>query len=171
MEDEDVRIVEAGTPEQVEDARRLFGEYASALGWDLTSGWIAEELATLPGPYAPPVGSLMVAYVGVEPAGALGLQRVPEGSRYETVDVSDSGELKRLYVRPEFRRHSLGRALMLRAEDEARARGYDALLLTTNAEMFPLAQNLYDTLGYVETAPYRNDMPWPAIRWMRKTLS
>jgi putative acetyltransferase len=165
-----VRIVEATTPDQIEDARRLFGEYASSLGWDLTSGWIAEELTRLPGSYAPPAGSLMVAYVGEEPAGALGLQPVPEKARFEDVDVTRSGELKRLFVRPDLRRHGVGAALMSRAEDEARARGYDALLLTTNGEMMPLAQRLYDSLGYVETPPYRSDMPWPAIRWMRKSL-
>jgi GNAT superfamily N-acetyltransferase len=171
MASESVHIREAATPHRVEDARRLFGEYAAALGWDLTSGHMAEELAGLPGPYTPPVGSLMVAYVGDEPAGALGLQLVPEIARFEEVDVARSGELKRLYTRPEFRKHGVGSALMLRAEEEARKRGYDSLLLTTNGDMFPFAQHLYDSLGYVETAPYRNDMPWPAIRWMRKDLT
>jgi putative acetyltransferase len=170
MGSHDVRIFEATTPEQLDDARRLFGEYASSLGWDLTSGWIAEELAALPGLYAPPAGSLMVSYVGDEPAGALGLQPVPMTARFEHVDVSHAGELKRLFVRPEFRRHGVGAALLSRAEDEARTRNYDALLLTTSAEMMPLAQHLYESLGYAETAPYRNDMPWPAIRWMRKQL-
>ena len=170
MPSSQVRILEAATPDRVADARTLLGEYATALGWDLTSGWIAEEMATLPGPYAPPAGSLLVAYVGDEPAGVLGLQPVPERVRSADVDVLHSGELKRLFVRPRFRRAGVGRALMLGSEDEARARGYDALLLTTSADMMPLAQHLYDSLGYVETAPYRNDMPWPAIRWMRKSL-
>lgn len=170
MNPEPVGIVEAQTPEQVDAVRQLFGEYASSLGWDLTAGWIADELVGLPGPYAPPTGSLMLARVGDDPAGALGLQVVPFKARFEDVDVSGSGELKRMFVRPEFRRHGVGRSLMEHAEAEARARGYDALLLTTNAEMFPLAQRLYDELGYVETAPYRNDMPYPGVRWMRKTL-
>jgi putative acetyltransferase len=171
MTSQKVRIVEASTPQQIDDARTLFGEYASSLGWDLTSGGIAEELATLPASYAPPAGSLLVAYVGDNPAGALGLQLVPEKARVDDVDVTRSGELKRLYVRPEYRAHGVGRAIMLRAEDEARARGYDATLLTTNAGMFPLAQSVYDRLGYVETVPYRNDMPWAGIRWMRKDLT
>jgi putative acetyltransferase len=170
MDRETVHIVEAGSPAQIDAVRHLFGEYASSLGWDLTAGWIAEELAGLPGPYAAPAGSLMLALVGDEPAGAVGLQVVPPKTRFGDVDVSGAGELKRLYVRPEYRRHGVGQALMRHAETEARDRGYDALLLTTNAEMFPLAQRLYDELGYVETAPYRNDMPYPGIRWMRKTL-
>ena len=122
-----VRIAEARSPQQLEDARTLLGEYASSLSWDLTSGWIAEELATLPGHYAPPAGSLMVAYTGDEPAGVLGLQPVPVNARFAHMDVTRSGELKRLFVRPEYRRSGVGRALMLRAEDEARGRGYDAL--------------------------------------------
>jgi putative acetyltransferase len=171
MESQQVRIVQASTPQQHEDARTLLGEYATSLGWDLTSGWIATELANVPGSYAPPAGALLVAYVGAEPAGVLGLQPVPATARFGHVDVTRSGELKRLFVRPEHRRHGVGQALMLRAEEEARERGYTALLLTTNAEMMPLAQHLYDSLGYVETAPYRSDMAWPDIRWMRKELS
>lgn len=170
MNTDAVRIVEATTPDQVDDVRRLFGEYASALGWDVSAGWIAEEMAGLPGTYAPPSGSLLLAYVEGEPAGALGLQPVPEASRVEGQGAEHAGELKRLFVRPEFRRHSVGRALMERAEAEGGARGYDRLLLTTSAEMMPLAQRFYDSLGYEETAPYRIDMPYPDIRWMRKGL-
>ncbi|HEY5432999.1 MAG TPA: hypothetical protein VIL06_06295, partial [Coriobacteriia bacterium] len=94
MTSQQVRIVQASTPQQFEDARTLLGEYASSLGWDLTSGWIAEELATVPGHYAPPAGSLTVAYVGDEPAGVLGLQPVPVSARFEHMDVMRSGELK-----------------------------------------------------------------------------
>ena len=166
----DVRIAQAETPEQVDDARTLFGEYATDLGWDLSSGRLAGEMASLPGPYSPPEGALLVAYVDGTPAGALGLQRVPPETRIEGVDVETSGELKRLFVHPDFRRAGVGRAIMQAAEAAARARGYTQLLLTTNADMMPLAQGLYDSLGYVETVPYRNDMPWPAIRWMRKEL-
>ena len=60
---------------------------------------------------------------------------------------------------------------MRRAETEALARGYDGLVLTTSAEMMPLAQHFYEALGYAETAPYRDDMPYPNIRWMRKDLT
>jgi putative acetyltransferase len=163
-------VTDATSCEDVDDVRLIFGEYATSLGWDLTAGWIAEELAGLPGPYSPPAGSLLLARVGGSAAGAVGLQLVPEKSRCGDVDVSRSGELKRLFVRPEFRRHGVAMALMVQAEQEALTRGYDSLLLTTSADMFPLAQGLYDSLGYVETIPYRNDMPYPGIRWMRKTL-
>jgi putative acetyltransferase len=164
-------VSEAVNGEDIAAVRDLFAEYASSLGWDVTAGWIAAELAELPGPYAPPAGSLLLARVSGAAAGAMGLQIVPLDSRVEGVGVERAGELKRLFVRPESRRHGVGAALMRRAEEEARARGYDSLLLTTSAEMMPLAQGLYDSLGYAETAPYRGDMPYPGIRWMRKDLA
>jgi putative acetyltransferase len=166
-----VVIVEASSPEEVEAARLLFREYGESLGWDASSGgWLTDEIAALPGPYAPPRGSLMLAYVDGEPAGALGLQPVPEGARIPGVGAETAGELKRMFVRPESRRRGIGRALLVRAADEARARGYDSLVLTTSPEMMPLAQHLYETVGYEETVPYRDDMPYPHIRWMRLWL-
>lgn len=95
---------------------------------------------------------------------------MPEPARIPDVGAETAGELKRLFVRPDARRHGVGRALMERAELEAKSRGYDALVLTTSPEMMPLAQGLYDAMGYCETVPYRDDMPWPQIRWMRKEL-
>jgi putative acetyltransferase len=166
-----LRIIEAASPGHIDTARRLFGEYASSLGWDLSDSRIAHEMARLPGSFAPPNGSLMLAYVGDEPAGVLGLQPVPEPCRVGGTGADRAGELKRLFVRPEFRRYGVARALMQRAEAEAHARGYDGLVLTTNAEMMPLAQPLYDSLGYVETVPYRDDMLWPDLLWMRKELT
>ena len=59
---------------------------------------------------------------------------------------------------------------MLRAEAEARDRRCDSVVLTTSPTMMPLAQPLYESLGYTDFRPYRNDMPWPSIRWMRKAL-
>jgi putative acetyltransferase len=166
-----VRIVEAESPAELEAARDLLRDYAVSLGWDPGSGgWIADEMAGLPGPYARPRGSLLLAYAGDEPAGVMGLQPVPEGVRIPGAGADTAGELKRLYVRPAYRRLGIARSLMRRGESEARARGYDALVLTTNAEMMPLAQGLYDSLGYELMAPYRNDMEWPDIRWMRLPL-
>ena len=164
-------IIEACTPDEIAAAGSLFAQYATSLGWDPSAGgWIADEIASLPGPYAPPRGSLMLAMLDGEPVGALGLQPVPEKARIPGVGAEAAGELKRLFVRPEARGRGVGRALMERAEQEARSRGYDALVLTTSAEMMPLAQRLYDALGYCESAPYRDDMRWPDIRWMRKGL-
>ena len=165
-----VHIVEASSAEQIAAVRALFSAYAASLGWDDSDGRLSAELDGLPGTYSPPAGSLMLALVADEPAGAIGLQVVPEFARIPGTGAETTGELKRLFVADRFRCFGVGRALMLRAESEAIDRGYDSLVLTTNAEMFPLAQGLYDTLGYVETVPYRDDMPWPDIRWLRKPV-
>ncbi|HSK47420.1 MAG TPA: GNAT family N-acetyltransferase [Coriobacteriia bacterium] len=164
-------IIEATQPAEIASVRALFLRYAEDLGWDLASGGhFAEEIENLPGPYAPPRGALLLALVDGVPAGALGLQPVPEQALIPNIGAERFGELKRLFVGTEYRRYGVGRALMLRSAEEARARGYSALVLTTSAEMMPLAQGLYDSLGYETTEPYRDDMPWPAIRWLRLDL-
>ena len=171
MSEATLRIIEASNPGEFAAASRLFLEYAESLGWDLSSGGrFADEIREPPGPYAPPRGALLLAYVGDEPAGVLGLQSVPIDAMIPGVGAERFGELKRLYVSPAHRSRGIGTALMLRAEDEARERCYSALVLTTSAEMMPLAQRLYESLGYKPTEAYRDDMPWPSIRWMRKDL-
>ena len=164
-------IVEASNAEDLARTRRLFLEYAESLGWDLdSSSRFADEIDHLPGPYAPPAGSLLLAKVHGEAVGVLGLQPIPEDARTPGLAAERFGELKRLYVSPEQRQRGIGRALMERAESEARARGYEALVLTTSADLMPLAQRLYDELGYRPTEPYRTDLPWPDIRWLMLDL-
>ncbi len=163
-------IEEATTAEDVESVRQLFLEYAHSLGWDLSQGRVADEIRNLPGPYAPPAGALLLAKVGGQAAGALGLEAVPEDARVFGVGAESFGELKRLYVYPQFRGRGVATALVKRSEEEARLRGYRTLVLTTSAEMFPLAQGLYDALGFTTTETYRSDMPYPGIRWLRLDL-
>lgn len=164
-------ITEATSHGDVEGVRALFLEYATSLGWDLSQGGrFADEIANLPGPYAAPAGALLLARVDGEAAGALGLQPVPQDVMAAGTGAEHFGELKRLYVRPGYRKGGVGRALMARSEEAARQRGYRALVLTTSAEMMPLAQHLYESLGYRTTDTYRTDMPYPGIRWLRLDL-
>jgi putative acetyltransferase len=165
-----IEIVCATAPDDIEEVRCLFFEYAESLGWDLSSGRLGDEIKHLPGPYAPPAGALLLASVDGPVAGVLGLQPVPEDARASDIGAERFGELKRLFVRPDYRRMGVARALMDRSAAEARERGYDSLVLTTSAEMMPLAQHLYDELGYCPTVPYRTDMPYPGIRWLRLDL-
>lgn len=168
MPEPHVTIDNALSEAAIEQVRELFVEYAASLGWDLSQGGrFAEEIESLPGPYTPPAGTLLLASVDGDPAGALGLQPVPEDVRAFGTGAEHFGELKRLYVRPSYRRLGIGRSLMRRAEVEAREHGYRALVLTTSAEMMPLAQGLYDSLGYATTETYRTDLPYPGIRWLR----
>ncbi len=168
---ETAHIYEALAPRDFDQVRALFLAYAESLGWDLAQGGhLADEVERLPGPYAQPAGALLLACVSDVPVGVIGLQPVPVEARVQGTGAEAFGELKRLFVRPEYRQRGIALGLMKRSEEEARARGYSALVLTTSAEMMPLAQHLYERLGYQTTEPYRDDMHWPGISWLRLDL-
>jgi len=139
--------------------RELFTEYQRSLGVSLCFQGFDRELAELPGAYVPPRGGLWLATVDGELAACVALR--PLGSH--------EGEMKRLYVRPEFRGHHLGRALAELVIDAARARGYSALKLDTLPSMKE-AQALYERLGFVDVAPY-NDNPVEGVRFLALRLA
>jgi ribosomal protein S18 acetylase RimI-like enzyme len=121
-------------------ARELFLEYAQSLGVDLSFQDFDREMATLPGDYDP----ILIAHWNSEPAGCVALHPMePEVC-----------EMKRLYVRPQFRGHGIGRVLAERIIAEARHRGYGRMRLDTLPSMRQ-AILLYRSLGFVEIAPYR----------------
>ena len=134
------RIVVATTPDQIATAAALFREYAASLGVDLSFQQFDEELASLPGDYAPPLGRLLLA--GDDGCVAL---RPLDG---------DICEMKRLYVRPAARGTGLGRTLVLRIIEEARAIAYRRMRLDTLPSMTAAAA-MYRTLGFREIEPYR----------------
>jgi len=139
-----IDIVSVITPDQIDQIRTLFLEYGESLGFSLCFQGFDQELAGLPGDYAPPHGSLLIAYVDHEPAGCVALHRL-EGVICE---------MKRLYVRPAHRRLGLGRQLAERIIEDARARGYNRMRLDTINTM-TAALTLYRDLGFVEIPPYR----------------
>jgi ribosomal protein S18 acetylase RimI-like enzyme len=139
-----LKIRPATSADEIETARSLFREYADGLEVDLCFQNFDEELATLPGGYAPPEGRLLLAWDGAEAAGCVALRRFADGV----------GEMKRLYVRPAWRGTGLGRALAEAIIAEARAIGYATLRLDTLPEMVA-AQGLYRALGFREIAAYR----------------
>src|SRR5262249_19135579 len=131
----------ATSAEEIATARGLLREYADGLGVDLSFQNFDEELATLPGVYAPPEGRLLLAWDGAAAAGCVALRRFTDGV----------GEMKRLYVRPAWRGTGLGRAMAEALIAQARAAGYTILRLDTLPTM-TTAQRLYRTLGFCEIA-------------------
>lgn len=137
----DIQLV-SGPSADLEAVRKLFVEYAESLGFSLCFQGFDQELATLPGDYAPQ-GCLLLAKQGSEAAGCVGVRRLD----------AERCEMKRLYVRPEFRGAGLGRRLAEHAIAFARKKGYRSMVLDTLPEMNE-ARGLYRKLGFVPCAPY-----------------
>lgn len=131
----------------LEHARTIMREYAQSLGVDLGFQHFEEEMAALPGDYAAPRGALLLATVGGEVAGCCALRPA------DAADYPNAAEMKRLYVRKEFRGLGLGRQLAEAVLDAARQSGYATVLLDTLDDM-EAARALYGELGFVEIAPY-----------------
>ena len=141
------RIHAATSALEMEVLRVLFQEYAAGLGVDLAFQNFDQELAGLPGIYEPGRGSLLLAQVDGAWAGCCALRPL------DTVDYPNAAEMKRLYVRPSFRRGGVGRLLTEAILDAARARAYDCVLLDTLTDM-ESARALYEELGFEEVPPY-----------------
>lgn len=153
-----IAIYAAQFPRDLEHVRRLFREYADGLGIDLCFQGFDEELATLPGRYAPPAGRLLLAWRGTEPVGCVALRPID----------AEASEMKRLYVRPQARGAHLGRRLAQCICDEARSAGYRRICLDTLATM-TAALTLYESLGFAPIAPYVYN-PIPGARFLGREL-
>jgi putative acetyltransferase len=142
-----IRLVVADQPALIDAARDIFREYADSLSIDLQFQKFDAELAALPGDYRPPGGQLLLALVNGEAAACGALRSLRD------VDYANACEMKRLYVRPAFRRLGLGRLLAQALLDEARRAGHSVMLLDTLDEM-EAARELYARLGFEEIPPY-----------------
>lgn len=143
----------------VKQARELLREYGSLLGVDLSFQDFARELKDLPGAYAAPTGTLLLAFHRGRAAGCVAVREFAPGVC----------EMKRLYVRHAFRGQKLGRMLAEAAVERARELGYRRIRLDTLPWMEE-AIALYRSLGFTEIAPYRAN-PVPGAVFMELVLA
>lgn len=136
---------QAESPAQIAQARELFLEYADSLGFSLCFQSFDQELAGLPGDYAPPDGRLLIAEYRGQTAGCVALHKLE----------AEICEMKRLYLRPQLRGRGVGRAMAEAAIAEARLIGYRRMRLDTVEPVMPNAVAMYRRLGFVEIDPYR----------------
>lgn len=155
-----MEVFQLQSDEHVATVRALFLEYADQLEHDLCFQRFDQELADLPGAYAPPTGCLLLARDGADWAGCVAVRSL-QGSR-------EVCEMKRLYVRPRYRRTGLGRQLARRIIATARTLGYQRMVLDTLATMAP-ARTLYESLGFRETTAYY-DNPLDGVKYYELDL-
>jgi putative acetyltransferase len=149
-------------PQELDATRALFREYAHELGVDLCFQNFDEELSALPGVYAAPRGTLLLARAQHEYAGCCALRPL------DKADYPNAAEMKRLYVRPAFRGTGLGRELAEAALTAAREAGYSCVLLDTLDDM-EAARSLYEELGFKEIPPYYHN-PIPGAHYLKADL-
>ncbi len=139
-----IEILQAETAEQIEETRKLFREYEKWLGLDLCFQGFEEELKTLPAKYAIPDGRLFLALVNGKTAGCIALRKLEQ----------KVCEMKRLFVKSEFRGLGLGEILIEKLIDEAHFIGYEKMRLDTLPDQMAKAVKLYKSHGFVEISPY-----------------
>lgn len=144
------------------ETREIFLEYAKSLKVDLDFQNFEHELATLPGDYVDPRGALILALVNDCVAGCCAMRAI------DSSDYPNACEMKRLFVRPAFRKLGLGRQLAESLLDCARQAGYACVLLDTLDDM-ESARALYEDLGFEEIPPYYHN-PVAGAHYLKAVL-
>ena len=136
----------------------LFRAYAASLNIDLAPQGFADELAALPGPYAPPQGAILLAKQGDHVLGCIALKQLAPGI----------AEIKRLYVRPQARGQGVAKALVDALLKEAAELGYHEVKLDTLPQM-ETAIALYKSFGFANIPAYGSH-PYPGLVTLGKNL-
>jgi GNAT superfamily N-acetyltransferase len=154
-----LKIIQADSEEGLSQGRELLREYAASLGFDLHFQEFKKEVAEFPGEYSSPDGRFLLAQEDEKTAGCVALRRISESVC----------EMKRLYVRPDFRKKGVGRKLTEAIIDEARRMGYGHMRLDT-VPFMKAAIALYLSLGFKEIESYRFN-PIEGAKFMELDLS
>jgi ribosomal protein S18 acetylase RimI-like enzyme len=154
-----IEIVLAETPDEIEQAQKLFREYEEWLGLKLCFQNFDEEVAALPGKYAPPDGRLFLVFVDGKLAGCIALRKLEDGVC----------EMKRLFVREDFRGRNIGNILIEKVIEKAKSIGYKKMRLDTYPPKMAKAVRLYESHGFREIPPYYYN-PYGEALYMEKDL-
>ncbi|OYU25660.1 GNAT family N-acetyltransferase [Paucibacter aquatile] len=163
MESPRITLITPDDAEAWSATREILRDYSASLQVDLCFQDFEAELASLPGQYEPPGGLMLLALVDGAVAGCGGFRNLPE------VDYPNACEMKRLFVRPAFRRFGLGRMLAQALIDRATQAGYSSMLLDTLDDM-EAARGLYESLGFEAVPPYYFN-PIPGAHYLRVELA
>lgn len=135
--------IKAGSVNDYETARQLFKEYAHAINIDLSFQHFDEELGSLQTMYGPPKGGIILCKAADDHAGCVAIREMKD----------ETGELKRMYVKPEYQNKGIGRVLLEKALELARDCGYKTIRLDTLDHMLP-AIGLYEKAGFRRIEAY-----------------
>ena len=158
----DIKLITPESPEDWQETRLILREYAASLNVDLDFQGFDAELDGLPGVYEPPGGLMLLATVDGAIAGSGAFRPLLDA------DYPNACEMKRLFVRPAFRRFGLGRILAQALMDRATEAGYSAMLLDTLDDM-EAARGLYESLGFETIPPYYFN-PIPGAHYLKAEL-
>jgi putative acetyltransferase len=160
--------IRSATTADIPAVRAMVREYLDWIALDLAFQEIDEELAGLPGEYAPPSGALFVAADANGLVGMIALRPLDEQASPTDAGSAQAGEMKRLFVRPGARGQGLAKQLIVQVIDEARRLGYVEIRLDT-LPMMGDAQALYAAMGFADIEAYY-DTPIAGTRFMAKRL-
>jgi GNAT superfamily N-acetyltransferase len=152
-------IVQAEGEAQIDDARTLFREYEAWFGLDLCFQGFEQELVGLPGKYAMPDGRLYLAHSDEKLAGCIAMRKLEDGIC----------EMKRLFVRGDFRGQKVGLRLIEALIEAARGEGYSKMRLDTFPPKMGTAVSLYESHGFRAIPPYYNN-PYEGVLFMELDL-
>ncbi|MCV2358132.1 GNAT family N-acetyltransferase [Paucibacter sp. TC2R-5] len=162
MNNPDISLITPASADDWESTRRILRDYAASLDIDLCFQDFEAELQCLPGQYEAPGGIMLLAMVDGQVAGCGGFRPLLD------VDYVNACEMKRLFVRPAFRRFGLGRLLAQGLIDAATQAGYSSMLLDTLDDM-ESARGLYESLGFESVPPYYFN-PIPGAHYLKVDL-
>lgn len=154
-----IEIIQAESAEQIEEARKLFREYETWFGLALCFQNFDEEVANLPGKYALPEGRLFLAFADEKLAGCIALRKLEDGVC----------EMKRLFVREDFRGQKIGKLMIEKLIEEARIIGYEKMRLDTYPPKMAKAVKIYELYGFRRIPPYYHN-PYGKTLFMELNL-